>query len=232
MAGLALAPPSAFRLVMFDCDGTLVDSQATIVACAQAAFRAEGLPAPADAAIRRIVGLSLVEAVLALMDEPDRAMAGRLADHYKSALLAHRVRPDFREPLFPGAREVLDDLRRLGFLLGVATGKAMRGLRLVLEQHGLEGHFVSLQTADLHPSKPHPAMLNAAMSETGVRAACTVLVGDTTYDVLMARAAGAVPIGVSWGNHAPAELTEAGAVRVLGRFEELSAVLASPTTGG
>jgi phosphoglycolate phosphatase len=213
------------KLIVFDCDGTLVDSQATIVACAQAAFRAEGLAPPRAEAVRRIVGLSLVEAVLELMDEPDPAAAPRLAEHYKAAFLAHRASSEFHEPLFPGTRELLDDLLARGFVLGVATGKAMRGLRLVLEHHGLERHFATLQTADLHPSKPHPAMLEAAMAEAGVAPAATMLIGDTTYDILMARAAGALPVGVSWGNHASDELTQAGAATVLDRFEELHALL-------
>jgi phosphoglycolate phosphatase len=213
------------KLIVFDCDGTLVDSQATIVACARAAFQAEGLAPPRAEAIRRIVGLSLVEAVLELMDEPDPAAAPRLAEHYKAAFLEHRASPGFHEPLFPGTRALLDDLLARDFVLGVATGKAMRGLRFVLEHHGLERHFTTLQTADLHPSKPHPAMLEAAMAETGLPPAATMLIGDTTYDILMARAAGAMPVGVSWGNHAPEELTAAGAATVLDRFEELHALL-------
>ena len=220
-----MAARNPVRLLVFDCDGTLVDSQATIVTCAQAAFRAEGLAPPSAEAIRRIVGLSLVEAVLELMAEPDPAAAPRLAEHYKAAFLEHRAQPDFHEPLFPGTRELLDLLLERGFVLGVATGKAMRGLRFVLEHHGLERHFATLQTADLHPSKPHPAMLNAAMAEAGTAASATMLIGDTTYDILMARAASVVPVGVSWGNHAPHELTEAGAVRVLDHFEELNELL-------
>jgi phosphoglycolate phosphatase len=216
------------RLLVFDCDGTLADSQATIVACAQAAFRAENLVPPAAEAIRRIVGLSLVEAVLELMDEPDPAAVPRLAEHYKAAFLEYRARPDFQEPLFPGTRELLDDLLEQGFTLGVATGKAMRGLRFVLEHHGLERHFATLQTADLHPSKPHPAMLEAAMLEAGLPPAATMLIGDTTYDIPMARAAGTLPVGVSWGNHAAEELKAAGAARVLDRFDEFH-VLLSPS---
>jgi phosphoglycolate phosphatase len=212
-------------LIVFDCDGTLVDSQATIVTCAQAAFLAEGLPVPTAEAVRRIVGLSLVEAVLELMPEPDPLAAVRLAEHYKAAFIEHRARPEFHEPLFPGTLELLDALLARELLLGVATGKAMRGLRHVLEHHGLERYFVTLQTADLHPSKPHPAMLRAAMAETGASPHETILVGDTSYDILMARAAGAVPVGVSWGNHAPGELVAAGAVRVLDRFDELHALL-------
>ena len=213
------------RLIVFDCDGTLVDSQATIVACMQAAFASEGLAAPASEAIRRIVGLSLVEAALALLAEPDPALALRVAESYRAAFVAHRARPGFDEPLFPGTRELLDALLARDLVLGVATGKAMRGLRFVLELHRLERYFTTLQTADLHPSKPHPAMLRAAMAETGIGADATMLIGDTTFDILMARAAGTLPVGVGWGNHPAHELTAAGAVAVLDRFDELHALL-------
>lgn len=213
------------RLIVFDCDGTLVDSQAGIVTCAQAAFRAEGLPPPPAEAIRRIVGLSLTQAMQELAAVPDPRVGARLAEHYKAAVLEHRAAPDFDEPLFPGTRELLDALRDRGLVLGIATGKAMRGLRFVLEHHGLGDHFATLQTADLHPSKPHPAMLRAAMAETGIDAGATMLIGDTTYDILMARAAGALPVGVSWGNHGAHELSAAGAVRVLDRFDELHGLL-------
>ena len=213
------------RLIVFDCDGTLVDSQGTIVACVQAAFLAEGLAPPPAQAVRRIVGLSLVEAMLALLPEPDPLLAARLAESYKTAFVAHRASAEFHEPLFPGTRELLDALLARGLLLGVATGKAMRGLRFVLDHHGLAQHFVTLQTADLHPSKPHPAMLHAAMAETGVPPSATMVVGDTSFDILMAIAAGALPVGVSWGNHAPGELTAAGARHVLDSFEELQGLL-------
>jgi phosphoglycolate phosphatase len=213
------------RLIVFDCDGTLVDSQAGIVACVQAAFVAESLTPPATGAVRRVVGLSLLEAMLELMVEPEPAVAARLVDGYKAASRERRGRPEFHEPLFPGARELLDALLERELLLGVATGKAMRGLRFVLERHGLERHFATLQTADLHPSKPHPAMLRAAMAETGAAPGETMLVGDTTFDVLMARAAGAMPVGVSWGNHPAWELAAAGAEHVLERFTDLSDLL-------
>lgn len=213
-------------LIVFDCDGTLVDSQASIVACMQAAFAVEGLPSLPAEAVRRIVGLSLVEAVAALLPEPDLTLATRLAEHYKEAFLTYRARPDFHEPLFPGTLELLDALHERELLMGVATGKAMRGLRFILERHGLEKYFVTLQTADLHPSKPHPAMLRAAMAEVGVRPHQTMLVGDTSYDILMARAAAALPVGVSWGNHPASELTAAGAAHVLDRFDEFLPLLA------
>jgi phosphoglycolate phosphatase len=214
------------RLIVFDCDGTLVDSVASIVACVGAAFAAEGLPSPEPEAVRRIVGLSLEPALMALLPEPEPSLARRLAAGYKEAFLDFRASPAYREPLFPGTRELLEALRDRGDLtLGVATGKAMRGLRFVLERHGLEPFFATLQTADLHPSKPHPAMVEAAMAETGAAPAETMVVGDTSFDVLMARAAGALPVGVSWGNHPAEELAAAGAVRVLDRFDELHGLL-------
>lgn len=209
------------RLVVFDCDGTLVDSAAVIVACVQGAFAAEGLTPPPDQAVRRIVGLSLNLAMLRLLPEPDVALAERLGELYKAGFADHRRRPDHDEPLFPGAREVLDALKARGVPMGVATGKAMRGLRFVLERHDLGPYFATLQTADLHPSKPHPAMLEAAMREVGAAPAETLLIGDTTFDVLMAKAAGAVPVGVTWGNHPERELREAGAAHMLGDFGEL-----------
>jgi phosphoglycolate phosphatase len=211
-------------LIVFDCDGTLVDSQAVIVACVQAAFTRDGLSPPLPQAVRQIVGLSLVEAMLQLMPEPDVAGAERLAAAYKEAFVEHRRRPDFEEPLFPGVVEVLTGLRQRGCVLGIATGKAMRGLRHVLEHHGLEPYFATLQTADHHPSKPHPAMLEAAMRETGMTPDETALVGDTTFDIDMAHAAGATAIGVTWGNHSPSILRRAGARHMLTRMPELLAL--------
>jgi phosphoglycolate phosphatase len=213
------------RLVVFDCDGTLVDSQRFIVDCMRDAFRSEGLAPPGAEAIRRIVGLSLPHAVDRLMGGADPALAAQVAERYRGVFMARRLAGDTDEPLFPGARELLQELREREMLLGIATGKALRGLRHVLARHGLEDHFVTLQTADRHPSKPHPAMLEAAMRETGANPAETMLVGDTSFDIEMAVAARALPVGVSWGNHPPAELRAAGAVHVLDRFDELLGLL-------
>jgi phosphoglycolate phosphatase len=213
------------RLVVFDCDGTLVDSQRLIVDCVQEVFAGEGLAVPTAEAIRRIVGLSLVEAVDRLMGGADPAHAAVVAERYKDVFMRRRLAGPVEEPLFPGARELLETLQERGLLLGIATGKAMRGLRHVLATHRLETRFVTLQTADRHPSKPHPAMLRAAMAETGARSEETVLVGDTTFDIEMARAAGALPVGVAWGNHPPDELHRAGAVAVLERFDGLLRLL-------
>lgn len=213
------------RLVVFDCDGTLVDSQRFIVDCMQAAFAAAGREQPSAETVRRVVGLSLVEAVDRLLGGQDRALAERLAMRYRDLFMARRLAGETDEPLFPGARELVVALRERDLLLGVATGKSLRGLRHVLARHGLEQHFVTLQTADRHPSKPHPAMLEAAMGETGVTPAETVLVGDTSFDIAMAVAAGALPVGVAWGNHPAAELRAAGAAHVLDRFDDLLALL-------
>jgi len=216
-----MAPATRCRLVVFDLDGTLVDSQATIVTCAQAAFVAEGLEPPPPDAIRRIVGLSLAQAMAVLLGHDDPVQSEKIAEGYRQAFLMHRARPDFDEPLFEGAIEVLDALAARDLALGIATGKAMRGLRHVLAHHRLEDRFVTLQTADLHPSKPHPAMLEAAMRETGVAAHETLMIGDTSYDVLMAKAAGVTPIGVAWGNHPVEELRLAGAAAVIDSFPAL-----------
>ena len=209
------------RLIVFDCDGTLVDSAASIVACATAAFEAQGLAPPTPEAIRRIVGLSLAPAMQVLLgrDDPDTALA--IAASYRDAFVRRRTDGGALEPLFPGTRALLDALGARGIMLGVATGKSMRGLEAVLAAHDLKDRFVTLQTADFHPSKPHPAMLEAAMREAGAGPLETMIVGDTTFDIDMGVKAGCVPVGVSWGNHGGDELLERGAVRVLERFEEL-----------
>jgi phosphoglycolate phosphatase len=193
------APDRPPRLVVFDCDGTLVDSQHAIVACMRDAFSVHGCAAPEDAAIRQVIGLSLDEAVARLAAAG--APAEKVAEAYRQAFFAMRSRPDFHEPLFPGVAAALDALDSAGCLLGVATGKARRGLLATLERHGLCGRFVTLQTADLNPGKPHPAMLLRAMAETGADPDRTVLVGDTSYDMEMARRAGARAVGVAWGYH-------------------------------
>lgn len=209
------------RLIVFDCDGTLVDSQATIVACARAAFVANELEPPSDKAIRQIVGLSLEQAMYQLLERPDREVASRVADSYRDAFVSHRQQPDFEEPLFAGVRELLDRMHSAGILMGIATGKGMRGLTQVIEHNDLDGYFITLQTADLHPSKPHPSMMEAAMREAGTASHETVIVGDTTFDIEMGRAAGCRAIGVSYGNHSHQQLVTAGADRVIDEIAEL-----------
>lgn len=203
------------RLALFDCDGTLVDSQHAIVDSMAEAWRAHGLGEPDPHAVRRVVGLSLVPAVAALLPdlEPERHVA--IAESYKDAFAARRRSGVLEEPLFPGIAETLDALEAAGVLLGVATGKSMRGLRSVLERHGLTHRFVTLQTADTGPGKPHPDMVRRALAETGAGPAATVMIGDTTYDIQMARNARIASVGVSWGYHEVPELLAAGADRIV-----------------
>ncbi|QEX21913.1 haloacid dehalogenase [Hypericibacter adhaerens] len=216
-----------FKLVMFDCDGTLVDSQHTIVASMSAAWRSLGLSEPDPAAVRRVVGLTLETAIAALQPDADEQMLARLAAVFRREAVAARQSERYHEPLFPGIIEALDAIEGPEVIFGIATGKNLRGLRHTLELHGLTRRFITLQTADRAPSKPHPAMLHQAMAEIGAEPASTVLIGDTSFDMEMAQNAGTAGIGAGWGYHDPADLTRAGAGRVILRPEELPAALAN-----
>jgi phosphoglycolate phosphatase len=210
------------RLVIFDVDGTLVDSQGAIVAAMQGAYGEIGRPVPARNTILSVVGLSLTEAFTVLAgDEPDFPVAAA-ADAYKRAFHDLRRRGAAHEPLFPDARRVVEMLAgRADTVLAIATGKSVRGVATMLEAHDLEGRFVSIQTADTNPSKPHPAMIVAAMAEAGVGPERTVMVGDTTFDALMARGAGARAIGVDWGYHPARDMESAGVAAMVSRFADL-----------
>lgn len=215
------------RLALFDCDGTLVDSQFAIIGAMTSAWAAHGLGEPDPVEVRRMVGLPLVQAVALLLPDlpPDRHVD--VAESYKEAFAALRRTGDLHEPLFPGIVETLDALEARGVLLGVATGKSRRGLDAVLAHHGLTRRFVTLQTSDIGPGKPHPDMVYRALAETGVDPAGTVVIGDTTYDIQMARNARVASVGVSWGYHAVAELEAAGADRIVHRGRAVAdAVLA------
>jgi len=216
---------TAIRLAVFDCDGTLVDSAHNIVACMADAFAAHGLPAPLDPAVRRVVGLSLETAMAVLVPQAEAALHLRLAESYKDAFFELRKRPDHSEPLYPGAVAAIEALEAAGFLLGVATGKSQRGLRAVLERHGLLHRFVTLQTADTAAGKPHPEMLHRAMAETGADRMDTVMIGDTSYDIQMAANAKVTGIGVGWGYHPPSELAACGAQAIAADFAGLPALV-------
>jgi phosphoglycolate phosphatase len=212
------------RLAVFDCDGTLVDSQHNIVAAMDEAWRTHGLePVPA-AVVRRVVGLPLLEAIAGLYPQGSHELHLALTDTYKEAFHSLRQQPDHHEPLFPGTREALEALEEAGYLLAVATGKSRRGLTATLSRHGLEERFITLKTADDGPGKPHPHMLLEAMAESGVQPDSTLMIGDTVFDIEMALHAKVHPIGVSWGYHDPFELQEAGAAAVIDAFEELAAL--------
>lgn len=199
------------RLAVFDCDGTLIDGQASICRAMEEAFAEAALPAPDRHMVRRMVGLSLPQAVRRLVPEIDEDLQRELVDGYKRAFRAQREAGELSQPLFAGIVEVLDALHGAGWQLAVATGMSRRGLDHCLASHGLTRHFVSLQTADDHPSKPDPAMLEAALFEAAAEPAEAVMIGDTAYDMQMARDAGVRGIGVDWGYHAPHELIAAGA---------------------
>lgn len=203
------------KLVIFDCDGTIADSQHMIVAAMDEAFRVANLPPPPRQAVVQVIGLSLVQAVADVLPEAERERAPDVAEEYKSAFHALRASGSKQEPLFPGVRDALHTLQRNGTLLGVATGKSVRGVKHLLEREGLTGLFSTIQTADTNPSKPHPAMIEMAMAETGADAHETVMIGDTTFDMLMARSAGVAAIGVAWGYHPVEALRNAGAAAIV-----------------
>ncbi|NQY60581.1 HAD-IA family hydrolase [Cognatishimia sp.] len=217
---------SDLRLVIFDVDGTLVDSQGDIVGSMSRAFAALGKPAPARENVLSIVGLSLDVAMQRLAPEASLGEQIDLVDAYKQAYQDLRAAKGSVEssPLYPGARQALDALRAQPYtLLGVATGKSRRGLDSLIAGHTLEGFFVTEQVADHHPSKPHPSMIEAAIAETGVGAAQAVMIGDTSFDMSMARAAGVRGIGVSWGYHSHEKLADAEII--IDRYEDLLPVL-------
>lgn len=212
------------RLVVLDVDGTLIDSQDHIHAAMVSAFATADLPPPARARVLGIVGLSLPEAVAALAPELHPQVRAAIVAAYRSGFAA--ACGPVPAPLFPGAAEVLRTLAaRPGVALGVATGKSRRGLDRLIAEHRMQGMFATCQVADDHPSKPDPAMLRAALAETGVPAGRAVMVGDTSFDMEMGRRAGVATIGVAWGYHSRAALAAGGADRIIDGFADLVPVL-------
>ena len=202
------------KLAVFDCDGTLVDGQAAVCEAMLTAFDETGLPAPDLGQVRRIVGLSLPQAIRSLAADAGQAAQAATVEAYKSAFRNSRMEGRLHEPLFPGMRQLIESLHTDGWLLAVATGKSDSGLTSCLAHHGITNRFVSLQAADRHPSKPDPAMLEAAMFEAAATPGDSVMIGDTTFDIEMARAANVRAIGVAWGYHEREELLAAGASAV------------------
>jgi phosphoglycolate phosphatase len=202
------------RLAIFDCDGTLVDSGATIYRALRAAFAEHGLDAPPPQESRKVIGLSLTEAMAALLPDAPSSQHAALTEDYKRAFWQLRAADEVEEPLFEGVLELLDALEKDGWLLAVATGKSQRGLVHCLERHAIHARFVSLQTADRHPSKPHPSMVEHAIADAGAAPGTAVVIGDTSFDMAMAVNAGARGIGAGWGYHEAKELLDAGAVAV------------------
>ena len=217
----------SFEVVVFDCDGTLVDSQAMILAAMSEAFDGAAVPVPDGAAVRAVIGLSLDEAVRALAPQLGIDAHVELARRYRAAFTTLRAEARYEEPLFPGIAALVAELDEAGRRLAIATGKSRRGVDHLLAEHGLEQRFVSVQTADGNPSKPHPEMLRRAIAEAGGRPEQACMIGDTTFDMEMAKHAGVVAIGVGWGHHAPAQLTAAGARAVAVDAADLRGLLQS-----
>lgn len=213
------------KLVVFDCDGTLVDSQYNICASMTFAFTAHGLAAPPRHEILGIVGLSVPQAVAALAAGQPASVQQSIAEHFRDAFAPGRLERR-HDHLYPGIAELVAVLsRRDDVALGVATGKSRRGVVRLFDQEGWHDHFATVQTADGHPSKPDPSMLRTAMAETGVRPEATVMIGDTTFDMEMALNAGVGAIGVGWGYHATDRLRAAGAHDIVSECTHLLAAI-------
>jgi phosphoglycolate phosphatase len=213
------------RLAIFDCDGTLVDGQANHCLAMDTAFVGAGLTPLSGNTTRRVIGLSLLESMRKLVPDAEELMHLQMVESYKSAFWAMREKGEIEEPLYHGIGSLLEQLRNDDWLLGVATGKSDRGLERCLDFHGIKDLFVTLQTADRHPSKPHPSMIHQALADSGAKASEAVMIGDTIYDIQMGVAAGCKTIGVGWGYHPAEELREAGADALVETMDELKAAL-------
>jgi phosphoglycolate phosphatase len=199
-------------LVIFDCDGTLVDTQAMIVAAMTRAFELHDLAPLSRQRVLSSVGLSPNEALRYLVPHATDATVDSLVTAFKGAYNVLRQQPENREPFYPHVLDTLNALNaRDTTLLGIATGKSRRGVKSLLDLHGLDRHFVTIQTADTNPSKPSPVMVERALAEAGCEAHRAVMIGDTVYDIEMALNAGVASVGVAWGYHPPRDLEAAGA---------------------
>lgn len=210
------------KLVMFDMDGTLIDTQALIAEHMATTFIEAGLEAPTPGQVRRIIGLSLPQAMLQLLGSHDMALANGLSERYRAHYRSALVTAEGREGLFPGVRDALVHLHQTpDTLMGIATGKGLNGVHRLTQLHDIAKYFVTLQTPDHNPSKPHPGIMLRAMEETGADKARTVIIGDTTFDMEMGKAAGTRTIGVTWGYHHPDELVGAGADMIVDSYADL-----------
>jgi len=209
-----------FDLIVFDWDGTLMDSEAKIVRCMQAAAVDVGIPDPGADAIRDIIGLGLNEAIQTLFPGHASPRLAGLVERYRRHFLEFDTTDT---PLFPGVIQGLTQLTGQGYLLAIATGKARRGLNRVLNDTGMRHLFTSSRCADEAFSKPHPQMLDDILDETGVGAGRALMVGDTVYDMQMARSAQVAGLAVSYGVHARERLLDCGALACLDSFPEVCA---------
>jgi phosphoglycolate phosphatase len=214
-----------FRLIVFDCDGTLVDSQHNIVAAVQRVFQSIDMIPPVPELIRRQVGLPVDAAIARMVPEAGDEVHQRLAAAFLALKGELQAADKLEEPLYPGVRELIDHLCHPELFLGIATGKGRQGLDYTLRKQGLEGLFHTLQTGDRCRGKPHPEMMLRAIEEVGLTSDDAVMIGDTSFDIEMARAAGATAIGVAWGYHDRADLWQAGAAAVIDHPSQLLPLL-------
>jgi phosphoglycolate phosphatase len=211
-----------FTLLVFDWDGTLMDSAANIIECVRAAAMDLNLKIPADDAIRNIIGLGLQESVVQLFPGSDDEMVWQVVERYR----VHYFGQDMQQAeLFPGAEDTMRQLAEMGYLLAVATGKGRAGLDKVLAYTGLGELFHTTRCADEGFSKPHPDMLLQIMAELGVRGDDTLMIGDTVYDMQMAKNAHAQRLAVSYGSHSRERLMQSGPLGCLDDIRELTAWL-------
>lgn len=213
-------------LVILDLDGTLVDSRDVIIQVMRVAAERTDMPVPTDAATSRVIGLSLERAIQDVFPGADPNQLSALVEAYRTEALRLRALPDDPEVLFPGVHSTIQGLRDAGHILGIATGKARRGVSHFCSRYDMEGWFDTVQTPDTNPSKPHPGMIESALSETGATHDRTIMIGDTVFDIEMARNAGVFGIGVAWGNHPVHELERAGAHHIVEKIEDLPKVIA------
>lgn len=210
------------KLVLFDCDGTLVDSAHVIHRCMKASFEDHGFTQPSLSETKSIIGLSLHDAIEILLKDQKTSQLDKMVQDYKDHFFKIRTQENLLEPLYDGIREMLDQLRLQDeLILGVVTGKSKRGLLAILEGHGLNDYFMPLRTADDCPSKPHPAMVNECCAEVGIDASATYVIGDSTFDMDMANHANAISIGVDWGYASVAELQNSNANHIVNKPSEI-----------
>lgn len=209
------------KLCAFDLDGTLIDSQFHIVAAMTKAFELEGLAVPPPAAVRKVIGLSLDDAIRTLSPEVSGLWIERVGNRYRDAYFDSKQSSGDIEPLAEGTLQMLDGLTQAGWQLAIVTGKGRRGLLSVLDSHGLRSRFVVLKSADDGPGKPDPTILLDAIEEAGAVSGTTVMIGDTVFDLQMARAARVASIGVTWGYHSRDMLLAERPAAMIERFAEL-----------